>query len=103
MTTTQDNTRRDGVRSIDCSELSPRQHDIIRHTLGIRDGKPGYRNHFCTGEGSDDFADCEALVAAGVMERRTRSWTPDYIYTVIAPQDYIPNTTAHQPGTGESQ
>jgi hypothetical protein len=71
-----------------CSALSERQHGIILHTLGIRDGKPGYRNHFCTGEGSDDFADCEALVAAGVMERRTRSWTPDFIYSVIAPHDY---------------
>jgi hypothetical protein len=78
----------DASAASSCSALSVRQQGIIRNTLGIQDGKPGYRNHFCTGEGSDDFADCEALVAAGVMERRTRSWTPDFIYSVIAPHDF---------------
>ena len=81
-----------------CSALSPRQDEIIRHALGIRDGKPGYRNHFCTGEGSDDFADCEALVAIGAMERHTREWTPDFIYTVTAAAQSLflmPNASDH--------
>lgn len=27
------------------------------------------RNHYVTGPGTDDFGDCEALVAAGLMHR----------------------------------
>jgi len=83
-----------------CSAFSPRQDEIIRHALGIRDGKPGYRNHFCTGEGSDDFADCEALVKIGAMERHTREWTPDYIYTVTAAAQslfLLPNAEIEHP------
>lgn len=75
-------------------DLSARQLEIVRHALGVKDGKPGYRNHFCTGAGSDDFADCETLAAGGVMERHTRSFTPDFIYTVIDPQAYLPREKA---------
>lgn len=59
--------------------ISQRQHEILRHALGW---PKDYRNHFCTGQGSDDFSDCEALVKAGMMARHQKSWVPDIIYTV---------------------
>ena len=59
--------------------VSQRQLEILRHAVGWPEN---YRNHFCTGEGSDDFEDCEALVAAGIMTRHKKGWVPDYIYTV---------------------
>lgn len=48
-----------------------KQRDILRHTLGVGRGGIGWRNHFVTGPGSDDYADCEALVAAGLMAKRS--------------------------------
>lgn len=59
--------------------VSPQQREILRHALGW---PKNYRNHYCTGEGSNDFPDCEALVAAGMMSRHKKSWTPDAIYIV---------------------
>ena len=50
--------------------VEPRQRDILRHTLGLGRGLREYRNHFVTGPGSTDYADCEALVASGMMTRR---------------------------------
>jgi hypothetical protein len=55
--------------------ITDRQRDILRHTLGVGvgvgRGRIGWRNHFCTGPDSDDYADCEALVAAGLMTKRS--------------------------------
>lgn len=50
--------------------MSPHQLTILRHALGLYTarGTP-YRNHFVTGPGRDDYADCMALVEAGLMER----------------------------------
>jgi hypothetical protein len=74
--------------------IGPRQRDILRHALGW---PKCYRNHFCVGEGSDDFEDCEALAAAGLMiriapdhgslerndhENRYKNGCPDVIYMV---------------------
>jgi hypothetical protein len=55
--------------------MSPKQLHIIRHSLGLRDDGTGrqYRNHFVTGPGSDDYADCCALVEAGYMRNRGSS------------------------------
>ena len=53
-----------------------RQVGILRHALGW---PKMYRNHFVTGEGSDDFADCEALVALGAL-RKTKSEFVDDIF-----------------------
>lgn len=52
--------------------MNERHLHILRHSLGIgEDGKgTAYRNHFVTGEGSKDYADCMALVASGHMTRR---------------------------------
>ena len=48
-----------------------KQLQILRHSLGLRDDGKGreYRNHFVTGEGSDDYPSCVALVDAGLMTR----------------------------------
>jgi hypothetical protein len=45
---------------------------ILQHSLGVdRFGQGNqYRNHFVTGEGSTDYPDCQALVAAGLMTRQ---------------------------------
>lgn len=51
--------------------MSPNQREIMRHALGCGRGKPGWRNHFVTGPGTDDYDDCEALVAAGLMRKRS--------------------------------
>jgi len=64
-----------------------KQRDILRHALGFgRRTRPGWRNHFVTSRGSDDYDDCEALVAAGLMTKREGSalsgW--DAVYTVTA-------------------
>lgn len=58
--------------------VTKRQLLILRHAIGLNDdGRPGkageYRNHFVTGEGSDDYDDCKALVASGHMIRRAGS------------------------------
>lgn len=51
--------------------MTPKQRDIMKHALGAGRGTPGWRNHFVTGPGSDDYDDCEALVAAGLMTKRS--------------------------------
>lgn len=42
---------------------------ILQHSLGLDEYGEGksYRNHFVTGEGSDDFEDCCELVRDGLM------------------------------------
>jgi len=54
------------------TDVTDKQREILRHALGFgRRTRPGWRNHFVTGPGSDDYADCEALVAAGLMTKRS--------------------------------
>ena len=48
---------------------SAEQVHILRHSLGLTYGDTIYRNHFVTGEGSDDHPHCMALVEAGLMRR----------------------------------
>lgn len=45
------------------------QLHILQHSLGLDEYGRGnmFRNHFVTGEGSKDHADCMALVEAGFM------------------------------------
>jgi len=52
------------------SDLSGHQLHILQHSLGVDKHGQGnqYRNHFCTGPGSDDFAECNQLVALGMMK-----------------------------------
>lgn len=53
------------------SERDPLLH-ILQHSLGVDGFGQGrqYRNHFVTGEGSDDFPHCMALVERGLMTHR---------------------------------
>lgn len=53
--------------------MDPKQLHILQHSLGLDQYGHGtfYRNHFVTGEGSKDHADCMALVNAGLMTVRT--------------------------------
>lgn len=57
------------------TDYTPKQIAILRHALGLGADGSGiaYRNYFVTGPGSDDFADCEALVMAGAMTKRQGS------------------------------
>lgn len=52
--------------------MDAKQLHILQHSLGLDQYGRGtfYRNHFVTGEGSDDHADCMTLVALGYMDRR---------------------------------
>lgn len=53
--------------------MDEQQIHILRHSLGLTYSATPYRNHFCTGEGGKDHADCMALVEAGMMERHRPS------------------------------
>lgn len=48
---------------------------ILRHSLGLDQNGRGkqYRNHFVTGDGSNDFPFCRELVANGFMTERAGS------------------------------
>lgn len=50
--------------------ITDKQLDTLRHTLGYNYSPRHVRNAFVTGPGSDDFADCMALVELGLMENR---------------------------------
>lgn len=49
--------------------ITTAQLQILQHSLGVDQYGQGdqYRNHFVTGEGSADHADCMALVMSGFM------------------------------------
>ena len=50
--------------------MTDRQRELARHALGLPNAKrTTYRNHFVTGEGSDDFADWMAMVVGGFAGR----------------------------------
>ena len=59
-------------KQIAADKLGEKQLHILQHSLGLdRFGRGTfYRNHFVTGEGSMDHADCMALVHAGLMTMR---------------------------------
>lgn len=50
------------------NEMDKKLH-ILQHSLGLDQYGRGirYRNHYCTGPESDDFADCRALAEQGLM------------------------------------
>ncbi len=49
--------------------LSEKLLHILQHSLGVDEFGRGrqYRNHFVTGPGSDDWAYCQTLCSAGLM------------------------------------
>lgn len=54
--------------------MDANQLHILQHSLGLDEYGRGafYRNHFVTGEGSADHANCLALVEVGYMGVRKR-------------------------------
>lgn len=58
--------------------ISPRQLEILQHTLGLDEYGRGtmYRNFFCAGE--DDEEMCRELVALGLMKEHRRTEAYDY-------------------------
>jgi hypothetical protein len=53
--------------------MEDEHRELARHALGLSDGrrrKVTYRNHFVTGQGSDDHAPWMAMVEAGHAIRR---------------------------------
>ena len=79
--------------------MTERQLQIIRHALGW---PKDYRNHFVTGEGSKDFADCEALVAEGMMTSHKREWAPDYTIYVVTEKGRAAAAPDRTTGAAES-
>ena len=50
--------------------MTPRQIELARHALGLRPGcLVSYRNRFLAGPGHPDYADWQAMVAAGQAKR----------------------------------
>lgn len=66
------------------SPLTPRQLEILQHSLGVDRYGQGemYRNHFCAGE--DDEGTCRELVEMGYMEQFHRDYLPYFNCTVTA-------------------
>ena len=82
------------------TNITEAQRDILRHALGVGRGRAaGWRNHFVTGPGSTDYADCEALVAAGLMTKRSGGPLSggDPVYRVTdAGQDVLVGRSGHR-------
>ena len=51
-------------------KLNSQQLHVLQHSLGVDQYGRGrqYRNHFVTGEQSDNWALCQSLVALGLMQ-----------------------------------
>lgn len=62
--------------------MNKRGQEILRHALGW---PKYYRNRFVSGPDCDNFADCEALVSAGLMSKRSYGLdevNESYLYVV---------------------
>jgi hypothetical protein len=81
---------------------------ILQHSLGVNEYGEGrqHRNHFVTGEGSDDYPHCMALVDAGLMTRRAGSAISggDDIFHVTADgKEYVAANSPARPKLTASQ
>jgi hypothetical protein len=89
---------------------------VLQHALGrdqygrsrSRHAPPGedYRNHFCAGEGSDDFVTCRAAVAQGLMREHPPSAISggDHVFTVTdAGKAYVTANSPAPPKLTRSQ
>ena len=57
--------------------MTARQIELARHALGLTQSRlRSFRNHFCAGPGHVDYADWEAMVAAGFARMRTSKMLP---------------------------
>lgn len=85
--------------------MQPLLH-VLQHALGrdqygkSRDGRADYRNHFCPGRGSVDFATCREAVAQGLMiEHPPRALSGgDHVFTVTeAGKAYVAANSLPEP------
>ncbi len=55
--------------------MTPSQLQILQHALGVDRYGQGkrYRSHFCTGPECNNWDDCQALVAADLMQEHKSS------------------------------
>lgn len=57
--------------------MTPRQIALARHALGLTAScLVSYRNHFVAGPGHPDYADWQAMVAAGQAKRLESEYLP---------------------------
>lgn len=84
--------------------LSILQHSLGRDEYGqtrSRSGEPGdFRNHFCTGPGSKDFALCREAVEQGLMTEHPPSQLSggDSVFTVTAAgKRFVDETSPKRP------
>ena len=63
-------------------ELSEREIEIIRHSLGLNRDRFAYRNYFAADRDSEDDAIWLGLVKRGLAIGRETSVTPDRTYSV---------------------
>jgi hypothetical protein len=86
-------------------KLSDEKRHILRHALGLERGSREYRNHFVTGPGSSDYANCEDLVGAGLMTKRPGHALSggDPVYTVTEAGKMAARSCGCQLGTCESK
>lgn len=51
------------------TQLTKRQLEILKHSVGFDSRQPGFRNHFCAAIGNDeDYETCRELERMGLME-----------------------------------
>jgi hypothetical protein len=64
--------------------VTPEQLQILQHSLGVDQYGQGkqYRNYFCAGEGTADYAVCRELVQMGYMWQGHRMNESDIIFHV---------------------
>ena len=62
--------------------MTDAQKQLARHALGFPNKQNvSYRNHFCTGPGTTDYTEWEAMVAQGDAVKRTGPhWGGDNMY-----------------------
>ncbi|MET3652510.1 hypothetical protein [Dyella japonica] len=77
---------------------------ILQHSLGVDQFGRGsqYRNHFVTGEGSQDHRACMELVAKGLMTRRlgnALSGGDDVFFVTATGIDYVAVNSPAPPPT----
>lgn len=106
MTTKQEEARKRLIMVAgSATELTMLLH-VLQHALGRDEygenphGREDYRNHFCTGEGSEDFALCREAVAQGLMREYPPSEISggDHVFTVTdAGKAYITEYSPPRP------
>jgi hypothetical protein len=92
------------------NNMSEAQLHILQHSIGADEYghivRGGGRNYFVTGEGSDDYPHCMALVSAGLMTRRAGSAISggdDIFHVTEAGRKYVAEHSEQPPKLTASQ